>query len=149
MPGTPNVTAQIKDDPLGFMRHEMDYWLGRVSEPFGGSTQYRDQPNTGMPDQYQPTGQDYQQGFEMTNPQMSDAYSQAMPSWIKKLQDKLRRGGQVAQDALAPQQQARQQMQQGQQPQMNPMEQRANALNAQYNMGRNMGQGIQGILGRG
>jgi len=98
---------------------------------------------------YQPTGQDYQQGFEMTNPQMSDAYSQAMPSWIKRLQDKLRRGGQVAQDALAPQQQARQQMQQGQQPQMNPMEQRANALSAQYNMGRNMGQGIQGILGRG
>lgn len=89
------------------------------------------------------SSQDAQQGFEMTNPQMTDAYSQSMPSWIKRLQERLRQGGIANKDAMA--------AGQPQQPigplgqEANPMAQRGQALQQSYNQGRNIGQAAQGI----
>lgn len=93
--------------------------------------------------------EDAQRGFEMTNPMMTDAYSRSMPSWIKRLQERLRQGGIAFRDAIAagqPQQQMPQY--QGE----DPMSQRAQALNQSYNQVRQMGQvgqAIGGLFGGG
>jgi len=95
---------------------------------------------------YQPTGQDFQQGFDMTNPQMTDAYSQSTgPSWIQRLKNRLRQGGMPSRDPHAQQQQPMPQQQQQPMGEENPMESRSRALKASYNQGRNLGQAAQGI----
>lgn len=147
MPGAPNfggVTAQFGKDPLGFLRNEVDYWGSKVGEPFGASFD-RSGMNTQQQQPYQPTGQDYRQGFEMTNPEMSDAYSQSASPWIQRLKNRLKQGGMPMRDPHAQSQQPMPQQQQQPMGEENPMEARSRALNASYNQGRNIGQAAQGI----
>lgn len=91
------------------------------------------------------SSQDAQQGFDMTNPQMTDAYSQSMPSWIKRLQERLRQGGIASKDAIAAGQSQQPLGPSGQEAMGDPMAQRGQALQQSYNQGRNIGQAAQGI----
>lgn len=103
--------------------------------------------NNRMPQTYQPSQQDYQQGFEMTNPEMTDAYSQSRggPGWVERLKRKLQQGGMAMRDPHAQQPMQQQQQQPQSMDSENPMEARGRALNQSYNQGRNIGQAAQGI----
>lgn len=80
----------------------------------------------------------------MTNPQMTEAYQRSTPSWLQRLQERLRRGG-LPQQLQSQPQQGQMQQEQSQMPMENPMEARGKALNQAYNQGRNIGQAAQGI----
>lgn len=147
MPGMPKfggVTAQFGKDPIGFLRNEVDYWGSKIGEPFGASFDRSSMSGMGQRSPYEISDEEAQQGFGMTNPQMTEAYQRSTPSWLQRLQERLRRGGLPQQLQSQPSQNQMQQ-EQSQVPVENPMEARGRALNQVYNQGRNMGQAAQGI----
>lgn len=103
----------------------------------------------GLPDTYNLTPQDHQSAFLDNNPQMRPEYNQAMPSWIQQLKRRLAQGGQVMQGAMAPQQSQPQMPSAGN---IDPMAQRAQALQSEYNRGSQMaqaGRNVAGLFGFG
>lgn len=98
---------------------------------------------------YTPTPQDNQQAFLDLNPQMRPEYNQGMNPWVQRLKQRLAQGGQAMQGAMAGPQ-SQQQMPQAQA--MDPMAQRAQALQTEYNRGAQMakaGQNVANMFGAG
>jgi len=91
---------------------------------------------------YSPTPQDNQQAFLDLNPQMRPEYNQGVNSWVQRLKQRLAQGGQVMQGAMADPQ-SQQQMPQAQS--MDPMAQRAQALQTEYNRGAKMAKAGQNV----
>lgn len=138
MPGQfGGVTGQFANDPLGFIRKEVDYWGNRVSKPFGTEGGFRD-AQMGQ-QEYMPTEADYQTGFDQTNPTINGPVGER-ESWVERLKRKLLQGGQVL-----PNVGAQSQMQQSS-PQ-NPMASRSQDINSSYNQGRQLGQAGRAIYG--
>jgi len=138
MPGQfGGVTGQFANDPLGFIRKEVDYWGNRVAKPFGTEGGFRD-TQMGQQD-YMPTEADYQRGFDQTNPTINGPVGER-EGWIERLKRKLLQGGQPMQNVGA-----QPQIQQPQGSSQDLMASRSQGVNAAYNQGRQLGQAGRAI----